>query len=82
MASPPPPTNVPQPTQPGITPDCTEYYEAQTGDTCVSIVQKYGAQGSFITLSAFERWNPAVGRDCQSLLAGYFYCVATPKMHR
>jgi hypothetical protein len=63
-----------------MTPDCTEYYEAQPGDTCVSIVQKYEAQSSFITLSVFESWNPAVGRDCTNLLAGYFYCVAIKNM--
>ncbi|EED21449.1 LysM domain protein, putative [Talaromyces stipitatus ATCC 10500] len=69
---------MPSPTQPGVTSDCIQYYEARSGDTCVSIVQKYS---SYLTLSLFESWNPAVGNDCTELLVGYWYCVATKSVH-
>lgn len=68
------PVPVPSPTQPEIASDCIQYYEAQAGDTCIGIVQKYS---TFLTLSQFEAWNPAVGNDCTNLLSGYYYCVAT-----
>ncbi|KAL4879468.1 hypothetical protein BJY04DRAFT_220064 [Aspergillus karnatakaensis] len=74
----PPPTTTgtgPSPTQPGIVGTCTAFYKAQAGDTCQTIAQqKY----PYINLlSLFQRWNPAVGSNCNGLLTGYYYCVAT-----
>ncbi|KAH8698612.1 hypothetical protein BGW36DRAFT_148853 [Talaromyces proteolyticus] len=63
----------PSPTQPGIVSGCTEYYKAESGDTCISIVSDHYP---IITVSQFEGWNPAVGKDCKTLLVGYYYCVA------
>ncbi|KAJ9211201.1 hypothetical protein DTO166G4_7227 [Paecilomyces variotii] len=64
----------PSPTQTGITTNCTTYYEATANDSCWSIVtEKY----AYLTETEFIDWNPAVGSDCTSLWAGYYYCVAT-----
>ncbi|CRG89537.1 LysM domain protein [Talaromyces islandicus] len=65
---------VPSPTQTGIVSACSQYYRAQKGDTCVTIVNDHYPS---LTVSQFESWNPAVGPSCDSLLAGYYYCVAT-----
>jgi hypothetical protein len=65
---------VPSPIQTGIVSSCTKYYQAQKGDTCVTIVNDHYPN---LTVAQFESWNPAVGTSCNSLLAGYYYCVAT-----
>lgn len=65
---------VPSPTHTGIVSGCTKYYQAQKGDTCVTVVNDHYPS---LTVSQFESWNPAVGTSCNSLLAGYYYCVAT-----
>ncbi|KAF9892628.1 hypothetical protein FE257_001030 [Aspergillus nanangensis] len=81
-ASPPstPPTNpgtptgaAPAPTQSGMTSACVQYYQAQPADTCISIVTQKHPK---ISLTQFLDWNPGVGASCESLLAGYYYCVA------
>ncbi|PYH91868.1 LysM domain protein [Aspergillus ellipticus CBS 707.79] len=67
-------STVPSPTQSGITADCVTYYQAQTNDSCWSIVnEKY----TYLNETEFIDWNPAVGSDCADLLADYYYCVAT-----
>ncbi|RDA85658.1 hypothetical protein CP532_4646 [Ophiocordyceps camponoti-leonardi (nom. inval.)] len=62
----------PSPVQDGIINNCSAYYKAVTGDTCNGVVEKHG--GTF-TFADFRGWNPAVGTDCDRLLAGYYYCV-------
>ncbi|OKL64629.1 hypothetical protein UA08_00943 [Talaromyces atroroseus] len=62
--------SAPTPTQSGITSNCNNYYEVVSGDSCVGIANNYA-----ITLDQFYSWNPAVGSNCQNLLAGYFVCV-------
>ncbi|KAL4982032.1 hypothetical protein BDW68DRAFT_171469 [Aspergillus falconensis] len=74
----PPPTTTapgPSPTQSGIVNTCKSFYRAQTGDTCATIAQQKYPYINSIPL--FMRWNPAVGSNCNNLLPGYYYCVAT-----
>ncbi|KAL4874685.1 hypothetical protein BJY04DRAFT_224793 [Aspergillus karnatakaensis] len=63
------------PTQSGIVNTCTAFYRATNGDTCQSIAQQKYPYINSIPL--FTRWNPAVGSNCNNLLPGYYYCVAT-----
>lgn len=46
------------------------YYRVITDDTCIGVAYQHS-----ITLSQFYSWNPAVGSNCQVLLAGYYVCV-------
>lgn len=62
---------VPSPVQAGITKDCKVYYQAKAGDSCQKIVNDYGV----FTFNDFYKWNPAVGKNCESLLGSYYYCV-------
>jgi LysM repeat protein len=74
----PPPTTTapsPSPTQSGLVKTCTSFYKAQAGDTCQTIAQQKYPYINSLTL--FTRWNPAVGSNCNNLLPGYYYCVAT-----
>ncbi|KEY65064.1 hypothetical protein S7711_09857 [Stachybotrys chartarum IBT 7711] len=64
----------PSPTQPGLIESCTAFYMAVSGDTCDSIVARYGT----FTLVQFRTWNPAVGSECRSLWAETYYCVGIP----
>lgn len=66
-------TAAPSPIQSGIVSGCTKYYQAQDGDTCVTVVNGYYPG---ITVDQFESWNPAVGTNCNGLLPGYYFCVA------
>ncbi|KAJ6096606.1 hypothetical protein N7486_007352 [Penicillium sp. IBT 16267x] len=59
------------PVQTGIASDCNAYYEAQSGDTCDTIIAEFG-----ITLAQFIAWNPAVSSNCTSgLWVEEDYCV-------
>lgn len=66
-------TAAPTPIQSGIFSGCTNYYQAKEGDTCITIVNDHFPD---ISVAQFESWNPAVGKNCDSLLAGYYYCIA------
>jgi LysM repeat protein len=61
----------PSPQQPRITKNCKSYYKVQRGDTCQSIIDKYGT----FSQTEFQDWNPSVGSSCQSLWAEYNVCV-------
>ncbi|MCJ1468156.1 hypothetical protein MMC07_006784 [Pseudocyphellaria aurata] len=61
----------PSPTQSGIISTCQNYYKVLKGDSCSTIVDKFGT----FDLDDFYTWNPAVGDDCLSLQVGYFVCV-------
>jgi hypothetical protein len=55
-----------------MAPGCTQFYLVQSGDTCSSIVTKYG-----ITAAEFDGWNPAVGTNCATgVWLGYYYCIS------
>ncbi|OKL55262.1 hypothetical protein UA08_09466 [Talaromyces atroroseus] len=64
----------PTPTQSGITPLCTEYAQAQSGDGCWSLTTLWQ-----ISESDFYAWNPVLGtagENCSTaLLAGDWYCI-------
>ncbi|OAL75274.1 hypothetical protein A7D00_0873 [Trichophyton violaceum] len=55
----------------GMAPDCLFYHPVAPGDTCQSIVDKYKS----FTLDQFYAWNPATGKNCESLWLGYYACV-------
>jgi len=60
------------PQQTGIPSTCQNYYQAQAGDTCVSVLSVY----DYTTEEQFFAWNPALGGNCQGLWLGYYCCVA------
>lgn len=64
----------PTPTQDGIISTCARYHKSVAGDTCASIVDKYGT----FSLTQFISWNKAVKADCSGLWLGYYYCVGIP----
>ncbi|KAJ5933735.1 carbohydrate-binding module family 50 protein [Penicillium verhagenii] len=65
----------PTPTQTGILSTCLRYYQAQDGDTCQIIVNRYS---HLIDMDDFLDWNPAVGTNCTSLYIAYYYCIDAP----
>ncbi|KAK4031910.1 hypothetical protein C8A01DRAFT_41650 [Parachaetomium inaequale] len=65
----------PQPVQAGIPSNCIQYYQANAGDTCVSIQHRFSHQ---MTMDQMLQWNPAVGSDCSNLFVNYYYCVSVP----
>lgn len=64
---------IPAPTQAGLAKDCSDHVKARPGDTCGKIVDR---RGPGLSLADFYKWNPAVGDDCHTLYAGFWYCVA------
>ncbi|KAG9497550.1 hypothetical protein J7337_010411 [Fusarium musae] len=60
----------PSPIQDGVTKDCKKFHFVQTTTTCASIEEYYK-----LPFATFKSWNPAVGNNCQSLLANYWVCV-------
>ena len=64
----------PTPTQSNISPSCTQYALAQSGDGCYSFSQLFD-----ITQPALESWNPVLGTNGEncttSFFAGYWYCI-------
>ena len=65
------PVATPNPVQKGMVSGCKKFYRAQQGDYCVLVADKFG-----IDVATFMEWNPAVGKECGSMLVGYYYCVA------
>jgi LysM repeat protein len=59
------------PAQPGIAPNCDEYYIVVSGDLCSKIETQFD-----ITFAQLYQWNPAIGSNCESLWVGYAVCVA------
>ena len=64
------PGNPPGPTQSGIAPNCNRWAMQKDGVYCADMATK-----ASITLDQLYAWNPAVGKDCSGLWAGYAYCV-------
>ena len=64
----------PSPVQSGISPSCTRYALAQSGDGCYSFSQVFD-----IAQQVFDVWNPVLGpngENCETnFFAGYWYCV-------
>ncbi|OJJ86302.1 putative LysM domain protein [Aspergillus glaucus CBS 516.65] len=62
----------PGPTGSDTVTNCVTYYEAQSGDSCWSIVnEKY----TYLTQALLTKWNPSLGDAC-ILLKDQYYCVA------
>ncbi|KAJ7283214.1 hypothetical protein C8J57DRAFT_1462365, partial [Mycena rebaudengoi] len=53
--------------------NCLQYYEIQTGDTClaIEIVNE-------ISDDEFHLWNPEIDSNCANLIVGLSYCVFGP----
>jgi hypothetical protein len=66
-------TTTPAPVQTGITPSCTAWYLAASGDDCTTIPQIFGT----FSEKDFLSWNPALGgKGCSNLVPGDYYCIA------
>ncbi|KAF5229853.1 hypothetical protein FAUST_10152 [Fusarium austroamericanum] len=61
----------PPSTQPGIVDNFNEFYFVEVGDTCATIVDKFG-----ITESEFREWNTKVGDSCAGLWGNAYACVS------
>jgi hypothetical protein len=67
------PTNgikTPTPTQTGMVTNCNKFAEVKATTTCQGILDY-----NKISLADFYKWNPAVGKNCESLWRGSFACV-------
>ncbi|KAF5560717.1 hypothetical protein FNAPI_4093 [Fusarium napiforme] len=62
----------PSPIQNGMVKNCEKFHQIKSTTTCTSIENYYN-----LPFSTFLSWNPAVGKDCTSLLTNYWVCVAT-----
>ncbi|KAK6336935.1 hypothetical protein TWF718_009724 [Orbilia javanica] len=62
--------STPTPFQAGMTTNCKGFKLVQSGDTCPSILMKYG-----ITQAQLVAWNPAIKSDCSGLWAQYWICI-------
>ncbi|KAG7417317.1 hypothetical protein LZL87_008029 [Fusarium oxysporum] len=60
----------PSPLQDGTTKECEKFHFVKATTTCASIEEYYK-----LPFATFKSWNPAVGNNCQSLLANYWVCV-------
>lgn len=61
------------PTQGGIVSGCTQWYTAESGDTCLGIAEKFN-----ISNEQFMAWNPAVDPPlCYNMWLDYGYCIST-----
>jgi len=64
------PGSAPQPVQVGYDQKCTQWAQAQPGDTCYMVTQKLP-----MAMADFLHMNPQLRDDCQhNLWAGYWYC--------
>ncbi|KAF8193652.1 hypothetical protein BJ912DRAFT_959969 [Pholiota molesta] len=57
---------------PGSVRECGLWYQAVAGDTCPQIATNFQ-----ITNETFYDLNPSLDEDCDNLLAGFDYCVAS-----
>ncbi|KAJ4313303.1 hypothetical protein N0V84_009480 [Fusarium piperis] len=48
------------------------FHKAAKGDTCANIIPKHKT----FDFGDFFKWNPAVGKDCTSLLVNYYVYVS------
>ncbi|KLO83407.1 uncharacterized protein FFB20_06853 [Fusarium fujikuroi] len=62
----------PSPIQNGMVKNCEKFHQIKSTTTCTSIENYYN-----LPFATFLSWNPAVGKDCKSLLTNYWVCVAT-----
>ncbi|GKU22227.1 unnamed protein product [Fusarium langsethiae] len=62
--------STPSPIQNGISKNCNKFHKVQSTTTCTSIENYYN-----VPFATFYSWNPAVGKNCESLLTNYWVCV-------
>ncbi|SCO90201.1 uncharacterized protein FRV6_14329 [Fusarium oxysporum] len=62
----------PLPIQDSIVKNCEKFHQIKSTTTCTSIENYYN-----LPLSTFLSWNPAVGKDCTSLLVNYWAATTT-----
>jgi hypothetical protein len=55
---------------PGVTTNCAQYYNVQSGDFCLKVGDKFG-----MSFDKFRTLNTAVDSVCSNLWLGYDYCV-------
>lgn len=60
----------PTPVQTGMIRTCKKFHLVVKGDGCYDI-----AAAAKVKLNDFYAWNPAVGKSCASLWAGYYVCI-------
>ncbi|EGE00098.1 hypothetical protein TESG_07420 [Trichophyton tonsurans CBS 112818] len=60
------PRPLPNSIQPSAAIICKEWHIVSEGDTCQSVIEKYG-----ISPDEFSSWNPEIGNDCPALWVGY-----------
>ncbi|KAF5627492.1 hypothetical protein F52700_8418 [Fusarium sp. NRRL 52700] len=61
----------PSPIQAGLVKNCVKFHYIGAGTTCQEVLHHYK-----ITMAQFAQWNPAVGKDCNTLWKGTYACVA------
>ncbi|EFE43072.1 hypothetical protein TRV_02199 [Trichophyton verrucosum HKI 0517] len=64
------PLSLPNSIQPAATTICKEWHIVSEGDTCQSVIEKYG-----ISPDEFSSWNPGIRNDCSTLWVGYGVCI-------
>jgi len=55
---------------PGVTTECAQYYNVQSGDFCYKVSEKFG-----LSFDKFRTLNTAIDSGCSNLWQGYDYCV-------
>ncbi|SPJ78829.1 uncharacterized protein FTOL_07220 [Fusarium torulosum] len=58
------------PVQAGNDKNCNKFHQVKSTTTCTSIDKYYS-----LPFATFFKWNPSVGKNCESLLVGYNVCV-------
>ncbi|KIL83603.1 hypothetical protein FAVG1_13185 [Fusarium avenaceum] len=64
----------PSTTQDGLIDSYVSFHQAGKGETCAKIVSNFG----IFDFDTFFKWNPAVGKDCSGIWAGYYYYIGVP----
>ncbi|KAF9770548.1 hypothetical protein IL306_011887 [Fusarium sp. DS 682] len=64
--------HTPSPIQNGMVKNCEKFHQIKSTTTYTSIENYYN-----LPLATFLSWNPAVSKDCKSLLKDYWVCIAT-----
>jgi hypothetical protein len=55
---------------PGVTTNCAQYYQIQSGDFCLKVSERFN-----ISFNTFRILNTGIDASCSNLWLGYEYCV-------
>ncbi|KAK8109309.1 carbohydrate-binding module family 50 protein [Apiospora sp. TS-2023a] len=72
----PPPTATVKPPNPRAvneSSDCTQWFQADEGDTCEAFLGSFG-----LKFDQFFAMNPSIKSDCTGMAQGTYYCISTP----